>query len=116
MRSLSQEDRRKIEAVKLFLAPYAEAKENCLMLREREVSDYSRRQIGRCEALMRQIESAIGLLPVSRGKTVIEKRFLCGDSWSKIYLDLQISQTTALTVYRAALLELHDRMLEHNLL
>lgn len=106
MKGMPREDQAKIAAVKQYLERYAQAKENAAALSGIELRrDYERMQRTRNETIMRDIERVIAQLPVSRGKTILEKRFLGGETWPKIYLDLQIPQTTALTVYRAAMLQ-----------
>ena len=112
MRGLSKKDRTKIEKVKDYLGAYAAAKESNAALKGLDASAYVAKQQARNAAIMRGVENAIGMLPVSRGKTILEKRFICGEAWSKIYLDLQISQTTALTVYRTAILQLYDLLID----
>ena len=109
MRKLSETDRSKLQTVKEYLSRYLPAEENYRSF-EGINTAYAERQRKRSCKIMTEVESAIALLDVNRGKTIIEKRFILGESWKQIHRNMDISRDTCFKKYRAAMVELYDRM------
>ena len=78
--------------------------ENIHSLREEEAE-----KIG---LIMHNITSAIGMLEISRGKTILIKSFLKGQSERTICRDMNISRDTYYNNRRRALLQLYDILVE----
>lgn len=78
--------------------------ENIHSLREEEA-----KKIG---LIMHNITSAIGMLEISRGKTILVKNFLEGHSKRTICRDMNISTDTYYNYRRRALLQLYDILIE----
>lgn len=110
MQRMTEEERVKKGAVEAYLSRYRPAYENNQSLKKLVESDYTVAQKKRNESIMKEIESAIALLDVTRGKTVIEKKFIGGMPWRKIYKDMDISRDTGYKYYREAMIQLYDIM------
>ena len=80
------------------------------------MQNYSQIQAERNRVIMRECESAIALLDVSRGKTIIERRFLLMQSWNVIKFELSLSRDTCMMCYRATMIILFDRMVSAGLI
>lgn len=109
MKKLSETDRSKLQPVKEYLSRYLPAEENYRSLEDINTA-YAEQQRERSHKIMAEVESAIALLDVRRGKTIIEKRFILGEPWKQIYRNMDISRDTCFKMYRAAMVELYDRM------
>lgn len=108
MKKLSEIDRFKLQTTKEYLSRYLPAEENCRSLEGIDTA-YARQQRTRSQAIMRDVERIIVLLDVSRGKTLIEKRFILGLSWRKINKDMDLSRDSCYKLYREAMIELYNR-------
>lgn len=115
MQRMTEEEKAKKDAVEAYLSRYGPAYENNKSLEQFEVSDYTIAQKKRNEAIMKEVKTVIALLDVTRGKTVIEKKFLFGLPWRKIWKDMDISRDTGYKYYREAMLQLYDIMIEHEI-
>lgn len=106
-------DFEKMEAVKQLLLRFSVAKENQESLYGLGAAPaYCRKGVDQTERAMSDITDAIGLLELSRGKTIVERRFIGCQSWKEITVDLGISRSTARRLYRAAMLKLYKRLFE----
>lgn len=63
-----------------------------------------------------EVIRAINLLEVSRGRTIIEKRFIGNHSWKKICFDMKISDQTAYGDYKKSMLALYILMVNAGML
>ena len=115
MRGISEFDHMKIEAVKEYLNRYLIAKENYSTL-EKLNTEYSVKQRMRSKKIMTEVEAAIALLEISRGKTIIEKRFILGEPWKWIYKNMVISRDTGYKYYRQSMLQLYERLIQNGLI
>lgn len=115
MRGISEADHTKIQTVKEYLNRYRPANENYRTLEELN-TEYAKRQRERSHKIMAEVETAIALLEVSRGKTIIEKRFILGEPWKYIYKNMDISRDTGYTYYRKAMLQLYDCMIQNGII
>lgn len=80
------------------------------------MKSYSQTQAERNRAIMSEVEFAIALLDVTRGKTIIEKRFIASLPWRKIHKDMNLCRDTCYTLYRESMLLLYDRMVAAGLI
>ena len=110
MQRMSDEDRAKKDAVEAYLSRYRPAYENNESLKQLGAGSYANVQMRRNETIMQEVEYAISLLDVTRGKTVIEKKFIGGMPWRKIYKDMDISRDTGYKYYRESMIQLYDIM------
>lgn len=115
MRGISEFDHMKIEAVKEYLNRYLIAKENYSTL-EKLNTEYSVKQRMRSKKIMTEVEAAIALLEISRGKTIIEKRFILGEPWKWIYKNMVISRDTGYKYYRQSMLQLYECLIQNGLI
>ncbi len=74
------------------------------------MQNYSQTQAERNKTIMRECENAIALLDVSRGKTILERRFLLLQPWDRIVFELSLSRDTCMTCYRATMIIMFDLM------
>ena len=106
-------DHEKLEAVKQYLLRFAVAKENQNSLYGLGAAPgYCQQGLKATDRAMRDVTNAIGLLDLSRGKTILERRFIGCQSWKEISVDLGISRNTARRLYRDSMLELYRRLFE----
>lgn len=80
------------------------------------MKSYSQKQSERNNAIMSEVEVAIALLDVTRGKTIIEKRFIAGLPWRKIHKDMNLCRDSCYKLYRKSMLLLYDRMVAAGLI
>ena len=104
-------DHEKLEAVKQHLLRFSVAKENQDSLYGLGAAPgYCQQGVKETDRAMRDVTDAIRLLDLSRGKTILERRFIGCQSWKEISVDLGISKNTARRLYRASMLELYRRL------
>lgn len=113
MHKLSDNEKKKRDAMQAFLSRYAVADESRKSISQLSTqSDYARRQSERAWAIMSEIESAISRLDVSRGKTIVEKKHIAGLDWRRISMSMNLCRDTCFELYCKALIELYDLIME----
>ncbi len=86
------------------------------VVRADTVNTYVKNMTEKNNATMREIENAIGLLDVCRGKTIVELRFLAALPWEQICSIVDRERDYCYKLYRAAMLQLYDLMIANGII
>lgn len=150
MRKLSNQDRKKLAAVREYLKRFSVAKENAKAVDElnahvkedlinpsingrgfgahrsnsksegsagpvihsENINPFCEQESQKIKMLMDEITSEIGKLEMTKGKTILLKKYLSGHSEREICRDMKISHDTYYTHLNSALLQLYKILIE----
>lgn len=90
--------------------PYLSGGAGAAVIKADSMQSYSQSQTERNQEIMKDIENAIALLDISKGKTILERRFLLMQSWEEIRQAMNLCRDTCYKFYRDALVELYNKL------